>query len=68
MVYSNYASYGLALTEMGVISAATWGFGFVQYCLEKENIFYDEFCMNETLNQTKEITFKLRVVCITYTV
>ena len=61
MVHSNYASYGLALTEMGVISAATWGFGFVQYCLEKENIFYDEFCKNETLNQTKEINFILRI-------
>ena len=33
---------------MALISATTWGFGFLQYCFEQENVFYDEFCKNET--------------------
>ena len=28
-------------------SDVAWGFGFVQYCLEQENIFYDELCRDE---------------------
>ena len=38
----------LSLTEMALISATTWGFGFLQYCFEQENVFYNEFCRNET--------------------
>ena len=46
----------LTLAEMGLISATTWGFGFLQYCFEKENVFYNEFCKNDTkefISQTK---------------
>ena len=28
-------------------SDVAWDFGFVQYCLEQENIFYDELCRDE---------------------
>ena len=28
-------------------SDVAWGFGFVQYCLEQENVFYDELCRDE---------------------
>lgn len=33
---------------MALISATTWGFGFLQYCFEQENVFYNEFCKNDT--------------------
>ena len=42
---------------MGLISATTWGFGFLQYCFEQENVFYNEFCKNDTKEFHKKTYF-----------
>ena len=54
----------LTLAEMGLISATTWGFGFLQYCFEQENVFYNEFCKNDTkefISQRKKNYFPMLV-------
>lgn len=54
----------LSLAEMALISATTWGFGFLQYCFEQENVFYNEFCKNDT-KELILLTIKWNIVVTT---
>jgi len=46
---SNYISYAISLIEILFIGGAVWGWGFMQYMFEKEQVFYDSQCLSPCL-------------------
>ena len=46
---SNYISYALSLIEILFIGGAVWGWGFMQYMMEKEYVFYESHCLDDCL-------------------
>lgn len=45
---SNYLAFAFSILEIFLYAGAVYGYGFVQYILEKESIFWDELCFDET--------------------
>ena len=46
---SNYISYAISLVEILFIGGAVWGWGFMQYMMEKEYVFYESHCLDDCL-------------------
>ena len=46
---SNYISYAISLVEILFIGGAVWGWGFMQYMMEKEYVFYESHCLEDCL-------------------
>lgn len=46
---SNYISYAISLIEILFIGGAVWGWGFMQYMMEKEYVFYESHCLEDCL-------------------
>ena len=41
---SNYLSFVFSFLEIFIYGGAVYGFGFLQYIFEKEEVFWDELC------------------------
>ena len=46
----NAASMGLGLIEMTVFGCACYGFPYIQYILEEEKLFMNEYCTEEEIS------------------
>ena len=49
----NAASMGLGLIEMAVFGCACYGFPYIQYILEEEKLFMNEYCTDEEISVTE---------------
>ena len=46
----NGISLGLGLLEMAVIGCASYGFVYIQYTLEEEKLFMEQYCTEEEIS------------------
>ena len=50
---SNHISYGLSMTEVGIISGVVWGLPFLQFIWQQELVFYDELCKQDCIDDCR---------------
>jgi len=44
---SNSIAFSFSILEVFLYAGAVYGYGFIQYILEKESIFWNELCFDE---------------------
>ena len=60
---SNHVSYGISMSEVGIISGVVWGFAFMQFIFNQELIFYDELCLEDCIEDcSQNATLKTKLI------
>jgi hypothetical protein len=58
----NAASLGLGLIEMAVFGCACYGFPYIQYILEAEKLFMNEYCTEEEISVMEMKSLDLEII------